>query len=67
MGVAKSLVGVVEGYSLPQLFIPKLIDYYRAGKFPFDKMITYYKFEDINKAFEDIHAGKVTKAVLVMD
>lgn len=67
MGVAKSLVGVVEGYSLPQLFIPKLLNYYRAGKFPFDKMITYYKFEDINRAFEDIHAGKVTKAVLVME
>jgi aryl-alcohol dehydrogenase len=67
MGVAKSLVGVVEGYSFPQLFIPKLLNYHRAGKFPFDKMITYYKFEDINQAFEDIHAGKVTKAVLVME
>ncbi|MCR4846685.1 MAG: NAD(P)-dependent alcohol dehydrogenase [Eubacterium sp.] len=67
MGVAKTLVGVVEGYSLPQLFIPKLLDYYRAGKFPFDEMITYYRFEDINKAFEDIHKGKVIKAVLVMD
>lgn len=67
MGVAKTLVGVVEGYSIPQLFIPKLIEYYRAGKFPFDKLITYYKFEEINKAFEDIHAGKVAKAVLVME
>ncbi len=67
MGVAKSLVGVVEGYSIPQLFIPELINYYKQGKFPFDRMITTYPFEDINKAFEDIHAGKTVKAVLVME
>lgn len=66
MGEAKSLIGVVEGDSIPKLFIPKLIAYYRAGKFPFDKLITYYNFEDINQAFEDSHNGKVIKAVLKM-
>lgn len=67
MGVAKSLIGVVEGYSIPQIFIPKLINYYKQGKFPFDRLITTYKFEDINQAFEDVHSGKTTKAVLVME
>lgn len=66
MGEAKSLIGVVEGDSIPKLFIPKLIEYYRAGKFPFDKLITYYSFEEINQAFEDSHSGKVIKAVLKM-
>lgn len=67
MGVAKSLVGVVEGYSIPQIFIPQLINYYKQGKFPFDRMITTYKFEEINQAFEDVHTGKTTKAVLIME
>ena len=67
MGVAKSLVGVVEGYSIPQIFIPQLIHYYKLGLFPFDKMITTYPFEDINKAFEDLSTGKTVKAVLVME
>ena len=67
MGVAKSLVGVVEGYSIPQIFIPQLINYYKQGKFPFDRMIKTYKFEKINKAFEDVHKGKTVKAVLVME
>ena len=67
MGVAKRLIGVVEGYSIPQVFIPKLIQYYKDGKFPFDKLIKYYKFDEISEAFEDIHNGKVIKAVLTMD
>ena len=67
MGVAKRLVGVVEGYSIPQVFIPQLIRLYKAGRFPFDKMIRCYKFEDIDKAFDDIHSGSVIKAVLTMD
>lgn len=67
MGVAKTLGGVVEGCCIPQLFIPKLINYYKKGQFPFDKMIKYYKFSEINQAFADTKSGKVIKAVLIMD
>jgi aryl-alcohol dehydrogenase len=66
MGVGKTLVGLVEGCSVPQVFIPKLLNYYEMGMFPFDKLITYYDFKDIEKAFEDTHHGKVLKAVLRM-
>ncbi len=67
MGPAKTLGGVVEGCCIPQLFIPKLINYYKKGQFPFDKMIKFYKFEEINQAFADTKGGGVIKAVLVMD
>lgn len=67
MGPCKTLGSVVEGRCIPQLFIPKLIDMYQQGIFPFDMMVKFYKFEDINKAFEDTHKGEVIKAVLVMD
>jgi aryl-alcohol dehydrogenase len=33
------------------------------GKFPFDKMVTWYDFADINKAAADSGAGKAIKAV----
>jgi aryl-alcohol dehydrogenase len=66
MSVAKSLIGVVEGDSNPKLFIPELIEHYRAGRFPFDKLITYYDFDDINTAMHDSLAGKAIKAVLKM-
>jgi aryl-alcohol dehydrogenase len=67
MGVCRKLVGVVEGYSVPQVYIPKLMEYYRKGLFPFDKFVKYYDFEDINQAFEDAHRGGVIKAILKMD
>lgn len=63
---AKSLIGVVEGDSIPKLFIPKLLEYYKKGQFPFDRLIQFYDFKDINQAFEDSHNGKVIKAVLRM-
>ncbi|NLO47681.1 MAG: NAD(P)-dependent alcohol dehydrogenase [Clostridiales bacterium] len=66
MGAGKTLVGIVEGCSIPQVFIPQLLRYYKKGLFPFDKLITYYAFHDINQAFEDTRSGKVIKAVLKM-
>lgn len=66
MGPAKTLIGVVEGYSIPQVFIPKLLNYYKRGEFPFDRLVRYYDFADINKAFEDTKNGSVIKAVLKM-
>ncbi len=67
MGQVKTLAGLVEGCSLPQVFIPELLDYYHQGRFPFDRLITFYDFKDINRAFDDSGSGRVVKAVLRMD
>lgn len=44
-----------------------LVDCYKKGKLPIDKMITKYKFSELNSAIEDMNNGKVIKPVLVMD
>lgn len=62
----KQLVGVIEGDAVPQEFIPRLLDLWREGRFPFDELITRYPFEQINEALEDVHHAKVTKAVLTL-
>ena len=67
MGDGKSLIGVVEGDAVPKNFIPKLLDYYHRGQFPFDKLIKFYPFEQINEALEASHKGECIKAVLRMD
>lgn len=67
MGPCKTLGSVVEGCCIPQLFIPKLLEFYRAGKFPFDRLVKFYPFEEIEQAFADTKKGEVIKAVLVMD
>src|SRR5262249_27247589 len=40
--------GFVEGNSIPDLFIPQLIDLYAQWLFPFDQLISFYRFDDIN-------------------
>ena len=58
--------GVVQGDSVPQVFIPKLVDLIMAGKFPLEKMITFYDFADIERAAKESAAGIAIKPVLRM-
>lgn len=62
----KTIVNLIEGDSVPQTFIPKLIALHQAGRFPFDSLISTYPFEDIDRAIDDTKTGKAVKAVLVM-
>ena len=64
MSVSKSLIGVVEGDSVPQVFIPRLVEFYKQGRFPFDKLVKFYDFEDINQAFNDSADGSVIKPIV---
>ena len=66
MGDGKSLIGVIEGDAIPKLFLPTLLDYYKKGQFPFDKLIEFYPFEKINEAQAESDAGKCIKAVVRM-
>ncbi|HUJ68436.1 MAG TPA: NAD(P)-dependent alcohol dehydrogenase, partial [Syntrophorhabdales bacterium] len=58
------VVGIVEGDCVSSIFIPQLLDLYKAGRFPFEGMIRTYPFEKINEAVEDSEKGKTLKAVL---
>lgn len=64
MGVGKTLTGVVEGDAIPKLFIPKLVKLYKEGLFPIDRLVEYYAFDDIEKAFADSKEGKTIKPIL---
>ncbi|MFS8652071.1 MAG: hypothetical protein FWJ66_09185 [Caldibacillus sp.] len=46
----RKILGVLMGDAVPQLTIPQLIQYYKEGKFPINKLIKFYKFKDINQA-----------------
>ena len=59
--------GILVGDSQPDVFLPKLIDLYEQGRFPVDRMITTYRFDQINEAIADTHHGKCVKAVLLFD
>ena len=60
----RTIKGVVEGDSVPDIFIPQLIELNKLGRLPFDKMIKFYPMNQINQAAEDSEKGKTLKAVL---
>ena len=59
-----SVRGIVQGDAIPQLFVPRLIEMYRAGAFPFDRLVLFYDFDQINQAVADAQSGAVVKPVL---
>jgi len=62
----RTVVGVLEGSSVPDVFIPQLIDFYAQGRFPMDRLATYYPFGQINQAVADSISGKTIKPILKM-
>jgi aryl-alcohol dehydrogenase len=66
MSGGRRLMGIVEGESNPDEFIPRLIELNRAGKLPYDRMIEFYELDAINEAITDSETGKVIKPVVRM-
>ena len=62
----QTVQGFVEGDSVPEVFIPRLVALHLAGRFPFNRLLTLYAFDAINLAVEDQLAGRTIKAVLEM-
>lgn len=60
----KRLRGIVEGDAVAEEFIPRLIELYLQGRFPFDKLIKLYPFEKINEAAEDSEKGITLKPII---
>ena len=56
---------IVQGSSIPQVFIPTLIELWQQGRFPVDRLTKSYAFGDINTAFDDSLSGAVIKPVLM--
>ncbi|MDA0424288.1 zinc-binding dehydrogenase, partial [Stutzerimonas frequens] len=67
MAEGKSMIGVIEGDAVPRVFIPQLVAYFKAGQFPFDKLVKFYDFAAINQAFEDSASGVTIKPILKID
>lgn len=58
--------GIIEGDAIPDVFIPRLLELYVQGRFPFDRLVKFYELDEINEAAEDSESGEVLKAILRM-
>jgi aryl-alcohol dehydrogenase len=55
---------VIQGDAVPQKFIPRLLRLRKDGRFPFDRLVTFYDFPQINRAIADSERGLTVKPVL---
>lgn len=60
----RTVRGIIEGDSVPDIFIPKLLELYVQGRFPFDRLVEFYDLDGINDAAADSESGKVLKPIL---
>jgi aryl-alcohol dehydrogenase len=64
MQMAKTVYGIIKGDSVPDVFIPQLIELFLQGRFPFDKLTKFYPFERINEAASDSERGLTIKPII---
>jgi aryl-alcohol dehydrogenase len=62
----RTITGIIAGSSLPQVFLPQLLELHARGRFPVDRLMTTFPFEQINEAIAALKAGTVSKAVLTL-
>ncbi len=61
------IVGTNQGDANPRTFIPQLVELYRNGRLPVDRIVTTFDFASINEASAAAHDGTVIKPVLIMN
>lgn len=64
MQSCKTLMGVVEGDSVPDVLVPALLDLHLQGRFPFDRLVRFYDFDQINQAAADAESGAAVKPII---
>ncbi|KAJ5623016.1 hypothetical protein N7490_011621 [Penicillium lividum] len=60
----KRVIGAIEGSSDPAKLLPQLLEWYKQGKFPVDKLAKIYNTDSLDQALEDLKAGKIIKPIL---
>lgn len=53
-------------HSNPDNFIAQLIEYWKQGRLPVEKLLRFYEFKDINQAIHDAHDGSAIKPIIRM-
>lgn len=66
MGGGRTVMGILGGDSDIGPFLREMIEHHLAGRFPYEKLIRTFPFEQINEAIAASESGEVVKPVLVI-
>jgi len=65
LGPGRTIMGIVEGCSVPEVFIPRLLGLWQRGELPVDTLIETFPLDQIQEAAERSERGEVVKPVLL--
>jgi Zn-dependent alcohol dehydrogenase len=65
MNSGKQIIGCVEGDAIPERYIPEMLNWYREGRFPVNKIVSFYPVEDFEQAITDMRKGSAIKPILL--
>jgi len=60
----RTIQAVVEGHSVPAVYIPRLVAFWRAGMLPLERLVRTYPFAAFGEAAADAARGTTVKPVL---
>jgi len=64
----KRIQGSMMGSNRFPIDMPRLVDFYMAGKLKLDEMVSRrIRLEEVNEAFEEMKTGEVARSVIVFD
>ncbi|MGQ4599059.1 zinc-binding dehydrogenase [Nocardia sp. R6R-6] len=61
----RTITDALVGNASPHVFLPTMINWWRQGLFPFDKLIERFPLSEINAAAEAAESGRSVKPVLI--
>ena len=62
----RAVRGTIQGDAEARKLVPHLIELYKQGRFPVDRLVCTYRFAEIQRAIADMENGRVIKPVLRM-
>jgi aryl-alcohol dehydrogenase len=65
LALGRTIKGILIGDAVPKVLIPRLVELWKQGRFPFDRLIATYPLEQIDLAEKAMHAGEAVKPVLL--
>jgi aryl-alcohol dehydrogenase len=63
----KRVVGILGGEGRSESLIRALIELNAQGRFPYERLVTTFRFDEINEALAASYAGDVLKPVLTLE
>ena len=61
----RSLTGVVQGDSYPPAGIPEIVELWRSGRLPVERIVTRFPLAEIEEAARAMKSGEVIKPILI--